>query len=287
VIDPFTSGRTVVGRAPELVRQRLEGLAEPVTVLGRFPTAVYLQLPDGSVFAVLNADAVALPIGIVVALPTSRLDLSAVGSDGASRASVRAGVVRLGSLAVETSGHRDTTLRRCGRPASLLIEQACHALEGLAESRGLPRQILTSLAGAFSVGVLGAAGITACVKRLLGYGPGLTPAGDDVLCGILAGRALFGPSRAGELLARSVASALARRPRATTSLSQELLRAALDGQGIEQLSRLARALSRPEGASRLPDALERIAAVGHTSGVALGIGLLVAAHTSVTERSGG
>jgi hypothetical protein len=55
--------------------------------------------------------------------------------------------------------------------------------------------------------------------RLLGWGPGLTPLGDDVLCGYVAGRALLGR-----------ATSLDLPDRGTTSLSRVLLRHAAYGE---------------------------------------------------------
>src|SRR5262249_13546495 len=59
---------------------------------------------------------------------------------------------------------------------------------------------------------------------LLGRGPGLTPAGDDVLAGLLAGRAAYGPDD--RALADDIC-ALA--PSRTTALSAALLRHAARG----------------------------------------------------------
>lgn len=81
-------------------------------------------------------------------------------------------------------------------------------------------------------------------------------------------------------LAQAIGAALTNRPRATTSLARQLLHRAIAGEGIEQLTHLGQALT---GAS--PGAVERawqaLGQVGHSSGAALGAGLLL-----IAERAG-
>lgn len=296
-----------MARAPEFVRRQLLAGDQAVTVLGRFPTALYLQLDGGQVIALLNADAVALPIGIVVELPTPSLDLSRLGSGGArissgtlvlesatgpTEGTSRHADGRAGTVVVEPTGHRDTALRRCREPDAELLARARTQLATLAERNELAGQAVPEqvVAGVELEPEL-------CVDRLLGCGPGLTPAGDDALCGMLAAGSLYGPSPRADQLSTAVRNRLAQRPAVTTSLSRALLIAALDGQGIEQLTRLARAVrAAPSGAvHRVPgpdqfaavdDAVVAISRIGHTSGIALGLGLLAEAATrSIQQRS--
>ena len=109
-------------------------------------------------------------------------------------------------------------------------------------------------------------------QRLLGHGPGLTPSGDDVLAGYLVGAAAYGlPVDA----LRAYVDANAHRR--TTTLSAALLRHAAAGETIPQVAALLDAL---DGHRPLDRALRELAAVGHTSGAALGSGVLAAAESA-------
>jgi hypothetical protein len=97
---------------------------------------------------------------------------------------------------------------------------------------------------------------------LLGLGPGLTPSGDDLLCGVLV--ALHATSR------RDVATALyaaiaAAAPTATSPLSCAFLRAAGEGLAFAELHDAITAMLRadPDGITR---AITKLARIGHTSG---------------------
>ena len=110
------------------------------------------------------------------------------------------------------------------------------------------------------------------VRSLVGLGPGLTPAGDDVVAGALVALVAAGDlDRAGAVLDGV-------RPcrHGTTTLSAALLDHAGAGRAVPQLARF---LSAPTD----PDALAGLLAVGGTSGAALalgaGIGLSAAAAT--------
>jgi uncharacterized protein DUF2877 len=113
---------------------------------------------------------------------------------------------------------------------------------------------------------LGRADLAGTAAALGGLGPGLTPAGDDALAGILlARRALAGANAEPELLAvaRSVN---------TTELSGALLAWAARGQAVEPVHGLLGALAagdRPAAAA----AVERVAALGASSGADLLLGL--------------
>ena len=228
--------------ATEYVAGLMRRPAAPARVLGRFDTACYLELADGSVLAVLTADAVQLPIGLTVAGLGRFPDVSA--------AVVGDGRVQLGPLSIEAARVRSARLRPAGLP----------------QVPAEPSPLLTDP--------------EAAVATRLGRGPGLTPAGDDELCGALAGLALFGTagSRAAEFdgaepdgarLREAVLARLTDR-RATTSLSAALLRRAVAGDGLPELQRLGEALC---GRGSVAAATEAVLRIGHSSGAALAAGL--------------
>jgi hypothetical protein len=104
---------------------------------------------------------------------------------------------------------------------------------------------------------------------LLGDGPGLTPAGDDVVAGALAACALAGREAALRSAPELVAAARAR----TTALSAALLSCAAAGQVVPEAARLLAALG---GTGGVAAALAELRAVGSTSGTALAVGIVAA-----------
>jgi hypothetical protein len=101
----------------------------------------------------------------------------------------------------------------------------------------------------------------------VGRGDGLTPLGDDVLCGWLAARRATG-SAVPEVTERVLGSRTA-----TTTLSAELLDCAVRGEVLPEYGAwLAAAVSGRESAG--PRAA--LVAVGHTSGAGLLLGAVLA-----------
>jgi hypothetical protein len=98
--------------------------------------------------------------------------------------------------------------------------------------------------------------LRARVEELVGAGDGLTPYGDDVLCGWLA------VHRAAGHATDVVDAAIRQRMHRTTSLSAALLDCAMHGEVIPEFAAYVAALGRPAEAS----ATAALRAVGHTSG---------------------
>jgi hypothetical protein len=125
-------------------------------------------------------------------------------------------------------------------------------------------------------------GLSDETSALVGLGPGLTPEGDDLLTGLLVAlRSL----RGAEALTRRLSDAIvAQAPTRTTEISAALLRCAASGYAIPRLLEFVEALGSPPSSGELVSALNRLLAVGHTSGVALAHGVLCAcrwhAHSS-------
>jgi Protein of unknown function (DUF2877) len=105
-------------------------------------------------------------------------------------------------------------------------------------------------------------GLAACVATTVGAGTGTTPAGDDVICGVLAGLDLLGLEGAHGRLGAAVAPLLA----ATTRTSRHLLAAAVAGRYTEGLIGLAAALA-STSAPAVRGALTVLARWGASSGL--------------------
>lgn len=269
------------------VRPTLLGPPVPARVLAAFPAAVYLRTADGEVLALLTRDAVRLPNGLVLpshstSAPFEELvrRVAEVGA-GTIPAHCGGGVVRVGPLLCHTvRWWAPLRPRPPGDP--LRWRASVHALgRGLRASRasggpasGLPAEGRAALrALAARAARQDSDGCAKQALRLVGLGPGLTPSGDDVLCGFLLALRHLG----GRPLAAPVHHA-----GRTTQLSAALLDHAARGDGCDPLVRLLDAVA---GHTSVPAALAVLLAVGHTSGADLALGVLAGAHAVLARGS--
>jgi len=125
-----------------------------------------------------------------------------------------------------------------------------------------------------ATGVAGSprADLAAAVRGLVGRGPGLTPTGDDVLAGALCALAA---TRSAATTRRALADTVLAEMHRTTPVSAALLGEAVHGRAVPQLVDLLRTLGRPAAAQRVAAAVAALVGVGHTSGTALGHGLVL------------
>jgi hypothetical protein len=237
-----TSARTLPGAAPTTRRALLTGSPVAGRVVARFGTCAYADL-GGALVAVEIAGGVRLPCSVLLGPPDHSGDVLAGVQPGAE-AVAGDGSLRLGSLTVRVVRWWRPAPPRGARPPA--YDTADH-LPGRWDELARP---------------------------LLGLGPGLTPAGDDLLAGLLVG--LAGRPDLRDPLAAAV-SRLA--PGRTTWLSAQLLRLAADGLAAPAVVAVADALAGRGPDDALATALPALLAVGHTSGAALARGLLLAAET--------
>ena len=146
--------------------------------------------------------------------------------------------------------------------ACLVVRTAAPAIAGLE----------AWLAAAIPVGAAPARP-TAVIAGLVGFGPGLTPSGDDLLGGTMIALRAFGWPEAADALASWL---LPRARKRTNTISQAHLACAAAGEGAAALHDILTALCSPEtdGLGKYLDAVE---AVGHSSGwdALAGIALVV------------
>lgn len=115
----------------------------------------------------------------------------------------------------------------------------------------------------------------AAADRLIGRGPGLTPAGDDFLCGYLAARraaADFGPD--GRFLDAWCALLRSGLRGKTGEISAAFLSAAAEGLFARCLVAFARSFEAPAGARAMRTAAMDLASLGHSSGLDAAEGFL-------------
>lgn len=245
---------------PAAVSQRSAGLvgaSEPVParVLGAFPAAVYLLVGD-RVLPVVASDALRLPTAVVVAQPARVVGWGVQPGD---HVEVGRGAVELPGVAVRGV--------RTWRPAR--VPSGAHSATVVTDfaPAGAWRKAAVVLVEA----LLSGGDVDGRVSVLVGAGGGLTPSGDDVLCGILLGLRLRGRLAEAEVLWRAVRPWLA----ATTSLSGSLLTEASQGYAVPPVVRLARALAAGDRELAVR-AADEVLAIGHTSGADLLAGFAAA-----------
>jgi hypothetical protein len=226
-------------------------------VLHRGPHALYLA-PDGApggCVGVVSRRSAQVPcalrvpqdtLGALADARTARVEDGTLVLDGTGLRVGRTVTVRAPALAVTDPAGLAGRLRDDAAGATALLAPD-----------PLPRHALDLLA----------AGDPAAVPLLVGRGAGLTPLGDDVLCGWLAAREATGTAVPGV-----TASVLAGRT-ATTALSAELLDCAVRGEVLpEYAAWLAAVVAGRETAGSRAG----LAAVGHTSGAGLLLGGVLA-----------
>ena len=113
------------------------------------------------------------------------------------------------------------------------------------------------------------------LRSLVGNGGGLTPLGDDVLCGWLA--VLVATDRLTDDVATAVRSVLDR----TTLLSATLVECALHGEVLPEFAAYLAALGTPHE----DDAVRALTRIGHTSGAGLWWGARHALTTLAMEAA--
>lgn len=104
-----------------------------------------------------------------------------------------------------------------------------------------------------------------CLSRVLGLGSGLTPSGDDFLCGALAGLKLKGESEG--IFSRTLKETISRRLKDTVDISAAFLSCALNGQYSLAVNSL----------TGIPDPEQIYASfseIGHSSGIDTLCGIL-------------
>jgi hypothetical protein len=207
------------------------------TVAAVFSKAAYLRLPAG-LAALTTMEAPAGPIHARGPFPICRLTAGdAITVDGSVLGLDLAGATvwrgTLGDLAGGGTGVLD------GAPASALAAYPHHV--------------------ARAVEHLERGDLAAVVDTLAGLGPGLTPAGDDALAGIL----LVAGTKD-----RTAAGCAAEQAR-TNDIARAFLAWAARGQSIEPVHRLLCAADTPTAEA----ALARLLRFGHSSGADLAFGL--------------
>jgi hypothetical protein len=255
-----------------LLRKSMTGPVRDYVVVATSPYAVYARAVDQAETPQLQdvlaiGDASALPIPFMTKLPTGLAWPIPALRTGA--------VIRCGDGAVVV-GDATLTPRRWWQPP--------HVRPGRPPLAGTVAAVETLLAGrtlddgdvlrAAAAGLSGGSPSVANVRALLGRGAGLTPSGDDVICGVLLGLVAFGgPAPTRVEASRAAVEMSAER---TTAVSAALIRCAAEGYALPAVVELVMAVQADDVAA-LPARCAAVFAIGHESGTALVVGLAAAA----------
>lgn len=268
------------GAASLALRPLLDPPRRPARVIAVFPSALYLEMrggPEPRVLAVVTSDAHRLPNAVVVGATRREHPFRGVREGGEAFA---------GDGRVEADGLR-VRVRRWWDPSPALggmqpaaLAAGVRALEDALAAAGASGGGLAGhpgpaeLAEACAAGDL--AGAVEAAERIVGLGPGLTPSGDDILCGLLVSLRLVGDAvrhgrRAVWLADWLGAAVTADAGTRTTALAATLLHCAAAGGAGAEVAAVLRGVAGHE-----PPALpvRRLLAVGHTSGADLAQGVL-------------
>jgi hypothetical protein len=269
-------------------------------VQSSFPSAANLRLDhDGTIITLLASGDNDLPQGIRLQAP-AEVTLNELRPG--ERAACRAGVLRFETFPMTIDlrpaqrwisdlpalradlgqPHADRawkatwealTRRQTARRAELVAGELFSLESGSLTCQKVGRTIL-EIASATRRLVPGEAAASCC--KLIGLGQGLTPSGDDLLVGYLAGlwstvrdcveRRVF-LQELGEAISHSAAQ--------TTDLSRTYLILAAKGQVSRSISALIEAISQGWETDPLLTTAEKMMSMGHTSGMDMATGLLV------------
>lgn len=253
----------------------LDGADRNGVVIGALSQAVIIELTDVQgprVICLLSAAASGVPNGVRLGgvrwMDGHRPGDEAVVGDGRIRTGRwELAIVRRWSSAVRPID-----------PAAGITELTAAAVVA---RRGVPGGQLAVLAEALENSTDskfdGEAG--RAIDALIGLGPGLTPAGDDVLAGLLTGLHATGHADLARRWGR-----VERLDERTTALSADLIRLAAAGHaGVEVLHLLAAMHS----GAPLRRPIERLLSVGHTSGADLATGLAIGLRVGAARQEAG
>lgn len=252
-MGPAPENDLLAAAVSPLVAGAVAGAPAHRRVLGVFDSCVYLDLgAHDRVLALLASDALHLPIGLRLARPSSTVHWGVEPGDEV--------VVGAGRAVLP---HHEIVASRLARPSRV---QAVPRVPTVSDAERLPDPgVLGELALDLTAGALDGRRFDDAVLGLVGAGRGLTPSGDDALCGVLLALASVEHPDAARALADVRARVLPALGR-TTSLSAALVAAAASGYAVPDVVRLVALLDPRADRTAYAATLERVLAIGHSSG---------------------
>ncbi|MGH8930991.1 MAG: DUF2877 domain-containing protein [Egibacteraceae bacterium] len=291
------AARWVSGSASAALFDVVTARPAEARVLVAGAAAVYLQVGEAArVVAVVARDGVALPNAVVV----SALARSAPFAQVAPRqvARIGAGRIEIHGMVVQVHRWWDPVPRLPTADPAVLATRLIEVqrlLEPWPYDEVDPVGIAVrerAMALATAAAALRVDAAARAAVALVGLGPGFTPSGDDIVAGFLSGLRLLpeacrtpmlGGDRLAGTLAKAVSEAVAGASMRTTAPSAALLAHAARGEVARPAGRLLAALV---GAAPIGGAVQELLGVGHTSGLDLATGLVIAGKSVVAGIEG-
>ncbi|HEX3403253.1 MAG TPA: DUF2877 domain-containing protein [Acetobacteraceae bacterium] len=247
-----------------------------------FPHALNMVVGD-DLWTLLSLGKSDLPFGIRVAADT----LAGLPICPGDRVSVRGGFLAVGMQGVVVD-FRAAPHWRVSPPARLApgieerlaIVARATAANAWSESSNIAFDVMTYLANKAGVP-------TDLLTHVVGRGPGLTPAGDDVLAGILAILALPQTGDRGHAARTTLTRLLRTLLPMTTSLSGSLLQQAAAGQFSKAVHELLFTLVAAPSIAELMRAIANMLTIGATSGADTCMGIVAAARNFLAPTAFG
>lgn len=275
----------VAGAAPVWVGDRLNGSPHRGNVLHVGTNAIYFCSGD-DVIGVVSRYAVPVPCTITTLFDTvdDLFDSSARPVPG-DPVEIGSGVVNFGPVQVRVGRYTSFALPPFDRRAASRMRDSLNA----ADVPTSPDEIAPAILGALRNAPADP------LEQVLGRGSGLTPFGDDVVCGMLATLLACGAPCADMLRTRTLELA----PTRTTALSATLLSRAAQGDVLPAFARVVATLldrtgldhseldhtglahtglahSGPDQPDQVSASIADLLRVGHTSGAGMLLGLSLA-----------
>ena len=246
-------------------RRLIVDATTPPVVVTRLSRSVYLEIggdivwlgPPGST---LHGRAIIADVPDAAAGPDTIGELNVSAAREWSPTALPAGVSE--TAIVGTAAHLTRQVSRVGRPDGF-----GSLLQGASPAFPLNHAVDDALGFLAACGAGDADAAVAGAERLLGLGPGLTPAGDDLVGGAFFARRLLADIGVGDPEPWRGAAAIihARARQRTHRISAALLGDLMDGAAYAPLHDLAAALAATDTATALA-ATARLVAIGHSSG---------------------
>lgn len=249
------------GAAPAWVGDRLNGSEHAGTVLHAGSDAVYVLSFD-DVIGVTSRFATSIPCTISTRLRTlGEMDTASGTPAIGSKVKIGGGTLDFGSTQVRVGRFLDFSMRPIAAESVPQMTERLKANTGeTPQSDEIGPEVLAQLRNTPLI----------ALKKVIGRGSGLTPFGDDVVCGMIATLRAAADPCAGAI--GEAALELARS--ATTGLSTTLLRRAAAGDALVAFRDVVESLA--HNPDHVEANIDRLRSIGHTSGSGMLLGLHLA-----------
>jgi hypothetical protein len=263
---------------PSAVNLRLQGAGRLITLVvfeeADLPQGIRVGSPAGFSFEVLQKGESATCRGNVLRSGLLTIDLERAARWSCDLPALGADLAKPAAAAAWRFAWAKLNERQLESDAEIVAGDLIHP--GRRPRGGISRKAPEAVRGLVEAARSFDPDAASAIMQLIGLGPGLTPSGDDLLGGCLAGLWCGARQAGGRLrFIAGLGKAVIRRSRETNDISRTYLRLAARGQVSSRLSDLAARISQGAEPGLLLPVLDSAMRVGHTSGMDSVTGLLI------------